>query len=306
MLNIFNRKPVSQIVKAGQLITTPGPDMNEMWYRDFQISENNGTTGLFYIFQGDAFKKYVKLQKVVSNAEQPQSERQTRYIFRTADMGEGRLYHLMYIKTKTQTTPHFHLCGISFKNNTADFIHFRITTKVGVQVVTAILEYIHMPDILKQTHIAVPNETQYEFIGEPTQEWKPIFSETRLKDAIGLFLKFLILIFKVDHDSISLLKSGAPTDKTYNFVITDIDRDIGQNINHVVGALEQKTIGIFSDDNPTDPNTYITKYIKELHELKMNNITLLEKYGGKRKTIRKKLKKRRTQKSKNRRRQKKR
>jgi len=284
-----------------KLETTPGPDITELWYRDFKISNN-----MSYNFQGEAFKKYVRLRKVDLKEEQPP---QNRYIFRTANMGEIGLYHLMYIKTNTQENEDFHLCGISFKNNTADFIHFSITSKVGLKLgpLMSKFEYTHMPDILKHTHKAEINDNQYEFIGEPTQEWKPIFSETRLKDAIGLFLKFLILIFKVDNESISLSTSGEnPNKKKYNFVITDIDRDIGQNVNHVFGALEQKSIGIFSDDNPTDPNTYITKYIKELHSLRINTTDLLRKYGGKRKTIRNKLKKKRTQKSKNKRRQKKR
>ena len=290
---------------SNKLTTTPGPNITEMWYREFLISENTGVKGLYYIFQGIAFKKYVRLQQVDSAQPQPQqqTEKQDRYIFRTLDKGQSGLYHLMYIKTKTQKNPHFHLCGISFKNNTADFIHFRITSKKRVAV--ELLEYIDMPEILQEKHTAELEDRQYEFIGEPTQEWKPIFSETRLKDAIGLFLKFLIIFFGVDNQTISLLKSGETADETYNFVITDIDEDIGQKVNIGFGNMSgDKLNSIFNSSIDTTIN--ITKYLEYLHKLRLNNSSLSEKYGGKRKTIRKKSKKRRTQKSKNRRRQKKR
>ena len=109
----------------------------------------------------------------------------------------------------------------------------------------------------------------------------------------------------MDNQTISLLKSGETADNTYNFVITDIDEDIGQKVNIGFGNMSgDKLNSIFNSSIDTTIN--ITKYLEYLHNLRQNNSSLSEKYGGKRKTIRKKSKKRRTQKSKNRRRQKKR
>lgn len=287
----------SQIFKHGQLITTTGPSITEMWYREFSISQHmSDVKGVYYNFMVEPNKQYVRLQKV--NVEQPIAEK-GRYIFRTVNMGETGLYHLIYIKPKNQTTPLFHLCSISFKNNKADFIHFKMAS--------SIIEYIHVLVVLKQTHMAEPNDDQYEFVEEPTVEFKPIFSETKLKDAVGLFLKFLIIIFNVDKDSILLKKElDKENIATHNFIIGDIDNDIGQTTKYFLGSVGNTALNSVNMNNlvvDLEKDKYVEQNIKDLDTLKNNHTRLIEKYGGK-KIKRKKSKNRRTQKSKNRRTQK--
>lgn len=282
-----------QILKTG--IDQIGTDMKHLQV----IKSLNDSINIIdkFQFKPKSKKTYIKLQHaqeqtseisfIVRKYNIPEYDKVNKKVKEDKDM--RKTYYLIFMKKKDGSQ--YTLKYVSFYDTYADFIDIGDDGKYnGIQYVCTKSQ----------------NETVYSgTIPEESTLAINFFSITTINGAVGLFIKVLILMYKVHIDNIGIKTNvdSSVVEGNYMFIIENIDENSGTKNSTTVGNIynEVNKYNFFSTGVKTADNEVIKEYVDKLREGKEKK-EIFEQYGGKkskknRKRIPKKSKSQRKKKS---------
>ena len=282
-----------EIVKTG--MSQIGADLKN---REFNKTMNDSIniTDKFQ-FKPKSKKTYIKLQHtqeqisqtsfIVRKYNMPEYDKQSNTVTENKDM--RKTYYLIFMKKKDGSQ--YTLKYVSFYDTYADFIDIGEDGKYN-----------------GKQYVCTKSQNEIVYSGTTPEESNTainFLSITTINGAVGLFVKVLILMYKVEIDNIGIktIADTSVVNGNYMFFIDKIDEDRGSGFSKKIGNVYNLDgiTSVFGIDVKTSENEVIKDYVDKLREIKEKK-EIFEKYGGKkskknRKRIPKKSKSQRKKKS---------
>jgi hypothetical protein len=247
-------------------------------------------------FKPKSKKTYIKLQHtqeqigqtsfIVRKYNMPEYDKQSNNVTENKDM--RKTYYLIFMKKKDGSQ--YTLKYVSFYDTYADFIDIGEDGKYN-----------------GKQYLCTKSQNEIVYSGTPPEESNTainFLSITTINGAVGLFVKVLILMYKVDIENIGIktIADTSVVNANYMFFIANVDENPGTGFNQLIGDTVGKIPGVKRLSGvKIEDNDVIKDYVDELRKIKEKK-EIFEKYGGKkskknRKRIPKKSKSQRKKKS---------
>jgi len=215
-------------------------------------------------FKPKSKKTYINLQHtqeqigqtsfIVRKYNMPEYDKQSNNVTENKDM--RKTYYLIFMKKKDGSQ--YTLKYVSFYDTYADFIDIGEDGKYN-----------------GKQYVCTKSQNEIVYSGTPPEESNTainFLSITTINGAVGLFVKVLILMYKVEIDNIGIktIADTSAVNGNYMFFIDKIDEDRGSGASKKIGNLynDYGVISWVGMDVKTSDNEVIKDYVDKLREIK--------------------------------------